>query len=619
MKNKGTWAVALLALASMIVAACGPVGGSAEKTIYVGPRQVDCVGVAPQKCLLVKEKPGDDWTMHYDQIQGFDYEPGYEYELRIVEEKIENPPADASSIRWTLVEVVSKTRSLEGTIWVLESYLNSEGVLVGPLPDSQVTAVFQDGQIGGNASCNSYFGSYEADAEGNLTVGALGMTEMFCMIDELMAQESDFLAALTSSASYLITEDNLQIEDADGKEILVFSALKPAPLVGPLWGFAGFVDVRGTARSALAGTEITATFDEEGKLGGSSGCNNYSTAYEVSGNQMSISGPIASTMMMCPAPGVMEQEGEYLAALESVASYVIEAKQLTLYNAQGQAILTYVVREPTPLAGTQWDVIGYNNGKGGVVSVVIGTELNALFGEDGTLSGSAGCNNYNAGYEVDDASAAEGEISIGPAASTRMFCGEPEGTMDQEGLYLAALEMAEVFRIQGDRLQLRTAEGSLVADYQVKQQSAKLDPVMLANIEYQSDWTQSGVAPLTDGEYREQAAPGSATETVVMITEHIAHGQLNGQDAAAVVLITDPGGSGTFYDLAVVVEQDGAPVNVATTLLGDRVQIKAVSVVGNEIIVEMVTHGPDDPMCCPTQDTVQTYALEGQELVKTSG
>ena len=619
MKNKGTWAVALLALASMIVAACGPVGGSAEKTIYVGPRQVDCVGVAPQKCLLVKEKPGDDWTMHYDQIQGFDYEPGYEYELRIVEEKIENPPADASSIRWTLVEVVSKTRSLEGTIWVLESYLNSEGVLVGPLPDSQVTAVFQDGQIGGNASCNSYFGSYEADAEGNLTVGALGMTEMFCMIDELMAQESDFLAALTSSASYLITEDNLQIEDADGKEILVFSALKPAPLVGPLWGFAGFVDVRGTARSALAGTEITATFDEEGKLGGSSGCNNYSTAYEVSGNQMSISGPIASTMMMCPAPGVMEQEGEYLAALESVASYVIEAKQLTLYNAQGQAILTYVVREPTPLAGTQWDVIGYNNGKGGVVSVVIGTELNALFGEDGTLSGSAGCNNYNAGYEVDDASAAEGEISIGPAASTRMFCGEPEGTMDQEGLYLAALEMAEVFRIQGDRLQLRTAEGSLVADYQVKQQSAKLDPVMLANIEYQSDWTQSGVAPLTDGEYREQAAPGSATETVVMITEHIAHGQLNGQDAAAVVLITDPGGSGTFYDLAVVVEQDGAPVNVATTLLGDRVQIKAVSIVGNEIIVEMVTHGPDDPMCCPTQDTVQTYALEGQELVKTSG
>jgi heat shock protein HslJ len=619
MKSKGTWALTLLALASVVVAACGPVGGSAEKTIYVGPRQVDCVGVAPQKCLLVKENLDDEWTMYYDQIEGFDYEPGYEYELRITEEEIENPPADASSIRWTLVEVVSKTRSLEGTVWVLESYLDSEGVLVRPLPDSQVTAIFQEGQIGGNASCNSYFGSYEADADGNLSIGTLGMTEMFCQIDELMAQEGDYLAALSSAASYLIAEDNLQIEDADGKEILVFSALKPAPLVGTLWGFAGFIEANGTARSALAGTEITATFDEAGTLAGSSGCNNYSTTYEASGDQMTISGPIASTMMMCPTPGVMEQEAEYLAALETVSSYRIEAKQLTLFNAQGQAILTYAVQEPTLLVGIQWDVIGYNNGKGGVVSVAIGTELSALFSQDGTLAGSAGCNNYNAAYEVDDASAAEGEISIGPAASTRMMCPEPDGIMEQEALYLAALETAEVFRIQGDRLQLRTAEGSLVADYRVKEQSAKLDPVMLANIEYKSDWTQSGIAQLTDGEYREQAAPGSATETVVAITEHVAHGQLNGQDAAAVVLVTDPGGSGTFYDLAVVIEQDGAPVNVANTFLGDRVQIKAVSIVGNEIIVEMVAHGPEDPMCCPTQDVVQTYALEGQELVRTSG
>ena len=88
MKNKRTWAFTVLALVSVVVAACGPVGGSAEKTIYVGPRQVDCVGVAPQKCLLVKEKPGEDWTMYYDQIQGFDYEPGYEYELRIMEEEV---------------------------------------------------------------------------------------------------------------------------------------------------------------------------------------------------------------------------------------------------------------------------------------------------------------------------------------------------------------------------------------------------------------------------------------------------------------------------------------------------------------------------------------------------
>lgn len=145
-----------------------------------------------------------------------------------------------------------------------------------------------------------------------------------------------------------------------------------------------------------------------------------------------------------------------------------------------------------------------------------------------------------------------------------------------------------------------------------------LSPEALANTTYQSEWTQSGTAPLIDGEYREAAAPGSATETVVRLTDHIAYGQLNGGDAAAVVLVTDPGGSGTFYDLAVVVNQGGQPVNLATTRLGDRVLIYAVSIIDNEIVVYMLQAGPDDPLCCPSQQVVQRYALQGDRLVQLS-
>lgn len=82
--------------------------GLMEKVIYVGPELVDCVGVAPQKCLQVKEEPGQDWRLFYGRIEGFDYEPGYNYTLKIRETKVENPPADASSLKWTLVEVVGK-------------------------------------------------------------------------------------------------------------------------------------------------------------------------------------------------------------------------------------------------------------------------------------------------------------------------------------------------------------------------------------------------------------------------------------------------------------------------------------------------------------------------------
>src|SRR5690242_5804291 len=76
--------------------------------------------------------------------------------------------------------------------------------------------------------------------------------------------------------------------------------------------------------------------------------------------------------------------------------------------------------------------------------------------------------------------------------------------------------------------------------------SAALSPSALANAEYQSEYTKSGTVKLENGEYREPVAPGSATETVVQLTKYVAYGELDGQPAAAVVLVTNPGGSGTF-------------------------------------------------------------------------
>jgi heat shock protein HslJ len=199
-----------------------------------------------------------------------------------------------------------------------------------------------------------------------------------------------------------------------------------------------------------------------------------------------------------------------------------------------------------------------------------------------------------------------------------MMCAEPEGIMQQESEYLTALQSATSYRIEGDRLYMQNAEGSRAVEYSVQTSAAGPSEETLANMEYKSEWTQSGTAPLTNGEYREQAAPGSATETVVRLTDQIAYGTLNGQEAAAVVLVTDPGGSGTFYDLAVVVEQDGQPVNVATTLLGDRAQVNSVTIENNQIVVDMITHGPEDPMCCPSQQVVQVYELQGDQLVQVS-
>jgi heat shock protein HslJ len=208
----------------------------------------------------------------------------------------------------------------------------------------------------------------------------------------------------------------------------------------------------------LPDTTITASFEADGVLSGTDGCNRYGAKYQVDGDQITVS-PGMGTMMACPEP-IMKQATDYMIALESAATYQIRDGTLSLLDADGAVVATFAA-QPTSLAGTSWSVIGYNNGKEAVVSVLIGTELTAVFGEDGTLSGSAGCNNYTAPYEADD----DGNISIGPAATTRKMCSEPEGIMAQENQYLATLETAATYRMEGNRLELRTADGALAADF----------------------------------------------------------------------------------------------------------------------------------------------------------
>ena len=120
------------------------------------------------------------------------------------------------------------------------------------------------------------------------------------------------------------------------------------------------------------------------------------------------------------------------------------------------------------LVGPTWLMTAYNNGKQAVVSGVADTEVTAVFGADGQLSGSAGCNRYNAPYTVDG-----DKITIGAPATTRMMC--PQPIMDQEAQYLAAIQLAATYNVQGTRLDLRSAEDALQATY-TQQPAAAAEP-----------------------------------------------------------------------------------------------------------------------------------------------
>ena len=146
----------------------------------------------------------------------------------------------------------------------------------------------------------------------------------------------------------------------------------------------------------------------------------------------------------------------------------------------------------------------------------------------------------------------------------------------------------------------------------------ELPEINFDKIVFLSTWTNSGKVQLANGKYREQAGPGSATETVVKLTDARAFGKLGGKEAGAVILFTDPGGSGTFYDLALLIKKPQGWINQDIAFLGDRIKIHSLAITDNHILVDMTTQGPGDAMCCPTLHVVQRFVLRNDRLVKAS-
>lgn len=142
---------------------------------------------------------------------------------------------------------------------------------------------------------------------------------------------------------------------------------------------------------------------------------------------------------------------------------------------------------------------------------------------------------------------------------------------------------------------------------------APLTPDALRNAEYPSEFPASRKAKLTDGRYEETIQPGAATKIVIALHPVYALGDLDGDgaDDAAVILVANPGGSGSFYHLVAVRNEGGTARATAVASLGDRVKVENVSIKAGEIAVQVVAHGPQDPLCCPTQQATRSFRLQG--------
>jgi hypothetical protein len=131
----------------------------------------------------------------------------------------------------------------------------------------------------------------------------------------------------------------------------------------------------------------------------------------------------------------------------------------------------------------------------------------------------------------------------------------------------------------------------------------------IRNAEYQLGATDTlQVVQLTDGKF-EQGTPGAEDFISVLMTDFVAAGDLDadGADEVAALVSENYGGTGVFVFLAVYSYVDGTWTFRTSSMVDDRPQLRALSIANNEIFLDAVIHGLDDPMCCPTLRTTRHY------------
>ena len=101
--------------------------------------------------------------------------------------------------------------------------------------------------------------------------------------------------------------------------------------------------------------------------------------------------------------------------------------------------------------GGGWRLVNLNG-----AAIIPGTEITAVFGDGGRLSGSSGCGAYSAAYQLNGSS-----LAVGSLSGSGQVCDQPAGIMQQEQLYQTVLAAASGYTLEGNQLTIRSARGQL--------------------------------------------------------------------------------------------------------------------------------------------------------------
>jgi heat shock protein HslJ len=236
-----------------------------------------------------------------------------------------------------------------------------------------------------------------------------------------------------------------------------FSAAAAVCILG--WIVACSPEPDGSAPAGLANTAWTVTtingggviadapptirFSADGRISGTTGCNQYSALFSTDGNRITI-GALSATEIGC-AGARSTQEQVFLKGLDGAATWrMTEGGALEI---DGQVALVAgpgIATSPPPptlgagLGGTAWNLVELGN-TADFAHIVPTIE----FGADGSVAGFAGCNTFTGSYTINGST-----LALGPLATTKIGCVRPASAVESD--YLAALTGVTSWEIGAD-------------------------------------------------------------------------------------------------------------------------------------------------------------------------
>jgi heat shock protein HslJ len=299
-----------------------------EKTYYIADHYGD------NGALLYRSSPDEDWKIFEGKLEGFTYEEGYEYKVKVQIDKQDD------KLYYKLLSVESKKQTdylqrMEelhagmNKVWQLTSL---KGVLV---PENLPYFKIQGNEISGFSGCNKFFGGLKYDLQGHFVTHKIAGTKKAC--PNMMETEHAMYKALSSARHYSLSEGVLEVFDEKKSSLFKAVAKSENTALDGKWivtGIEGFLNTTGMyPEFVLKGNTIS----------GNTGCNDFNGTLNSIGEGKFTTGDIMTTKKLCPR--TMKVEKAFLNALRNTASYKTEKDLIHFFDTNGKLLFSAMSRK----------------------------------------------------------------------------------------------------------------------------------------------------------------------------------------------------------------------------------------------------------------------------------